>query len=267
MQRSGTSVKSIFLSVLLHLGAAALLVISIYMNTRTFRQSHPEIVQAVTVDNKEIEKELQKLRELDDQKQKKQQEAERKLKEAEQQLATAEQQRKQEEIRLTEAKKKQAQEQKKREEEQKKLAQIKQQQEDLEQKRKREAEQAEAERKRKEQDAAKQKQLAEEQKARSAAQAQQDQQFKNNFSAEIKRRVSNNFNISGLPAGLKCVILVRVIPGGEIINASINRSSGNDIFDSRALVAVQKAAPLPVPSDAATLDRLGLRQFLFDFEP
>ena len=267
MQRSGTSVKSVFLSVLLHLGAAALLVISIDMNTRTFRQSHPEIVQAVTIDSKEIEKELQKLRELDDQKQKQQQEAERKLKEAEQQLATAEQQRKQEEIRLTEAKKKQAQEQKKREEEQKKLAQIKQQQEDLEQKRKREAEQvrvSEAERKRKEQEAAqKQQQVA----AQKQQQERQDQQLKSSIANAIRNRVVSNFNMSGLPAGLKCVILVRVIPGGEIINASINRSSGNDIFDSRALVAVQKAAPLPVPSDAATLDRLGLRQFLFDFEP
>ena len=263
MQHSGTSVRSVFLSVLLHMGAVALLVVSIDMNTRTFRQSHPEIVQAVTVDSKEVEKELQKLRDLEDQKLKKQQEAEKKLKEAEQKLAAAEQQRKREEVQLAETKKKQEQEKLKREQEQKKLAQIKQQQDEAKKKQQDE----EAERKRKEQEAARQKQLAEDQKAKAEEQAQQDRQFINNFSAEIKRRVSNNFNISGLPPGLKCVISVRVIPGGEILNVSINRSSGNEIFDSRALVAVQKSSPLPVPPDAATLDRLGLRQFSFEFSP
>ncbi|MBF8269580.1 MAG: cell envelope biosis protein TonB [Gammaproteobacteria bacterium] len=263
MQRSGTSFKSVFLSILLHLGAAALLIVSIDMNTRTLRQSHPEVVQAVIVDSKEVEKELQKLQEIDKQKQKKQEEAEQKLKEAEQQLAAAKQQRKQEEIKVTEAKKKQELEQKKREEEQNKLADIKKQQEEVKKKQLTE----EAERKREEQDAAKQKQLAEKQKADAAAQAQLDQQFKNNFSAEIGRRVSNNFNISGLPPGLKCVISVRLIPGGEILNVSIKQSSGNEIFDNRALVAVQKTSPLPVPLDTATFERLGLRQFSFTFIP
>ena len=267
MQNDGTSAKSVFLSVLLHLGAAALLVVSIDMNTRTFRQSQSEVVQAVTVDNKEVEKELQKLREIEDQKLKKEQEVEKKLKEAEQKLANAEQQRKKEETKLAETKKQQVQEQLIQEQEQQKLAKLKKQQEELEQKRKQEAAQAETDRKHKEQEAAKAAEAERSRKEKEVVQARQDQQFQNNFAAEIKRRVSNNFNISGLPSGLKCIISVRIIPSGEIINANINRSSGNEIFDQRALVAVQKASPLPVPADAATLDRLKLRQFSFEFSP
>jgi colicin import membrane protein len=263
MQDSGMSFKAVFLSVLLHLGAMALLIISIDMNTRTLLRPAREIVQAVAIDNQEVEKELQKLREIEDQKQREQEETERKLKEAEQKLADAERQRRQEELRLADTKKQQEQERLKREQEQQRLAQIKKETEDLERKRKQEEEKKraeEAERKRQEQ-------LAAEQKVKAAEQAKQDQQLLRNIYASIYNRVKNNFNISGLPPDLKCVISVRVIPGGEIINASINRSSGNDIFDSRALVAVQKASPLPVPADAATLDRLKLRQFLFEFSP
>jgi len=263
MQRSGTSFTSIFLSVLLHLGAAALLLISINMNSHTFRPAATEVVQAVTVDSKEVDKELQKLQDIDKQKQEKQRAAEQKLREAEQKLANAEKQRKQEEVRLAEASKQ-------REQEQKKQEQLKKQQDELEQKKQREDEKkrtAETERIKKEKDAAKAAETERVRKEQEAAQAQQDQQFLSTFGAEIKRRVINNFNISGLPTGLKCVISVRVIPGGEIVNVSINRSSGNDIFDQRALVAVQKSAPLPVPADAATLDRLKLRQFSFEFSP
>ena len=285
MQFSGSSVKAVIFSVVIHAAAFGVLVISIDMGAKTFHKPAAKIVNAVAIDNKEVEMELQKLREIDEQKKKKQQEAEQKLKDAEKKLADAENKRRTEEKRLADARKKKEQEKKQREAEAEKLAKIKKEQEDLEKQRiieeekKRKAEQErqrklaeekqrqEAERKRKEQEEALKKQLAEEQKAREAEQAKKDQQLLRNIYAELYQRVKNNFNISGLPPGLKCEIDVRVIPGGEIINASINRSSGNDIFDSRALVAVQKASPLPVPDDAATLDRLNLRHFIFEFNP
>lgn len=285
MRVTGSSARAVFLSVFIHVAAFSVLVISIDMGAKTFQKHAAEIVNAVAIDNKEVEKELQKLKDIDEQKKKKQLQTEQKLKEAEKKLADAEQKRRAEEKRLADARKKKEQEKKQREAEQEKLARIKKQQEELEKQQKIEAEKKrkaeeerkrklaeekqrqEEERKRREQEEQLKKQLAEEQRAREAEQEKKDQQLLRNIYAELKRRVINNFNISGLPRGLKCEIDVRVIPGGEIINASISRSSGNDIFDSRALVALQKASPLPLPEDAATLDRLNLRHFIFEFNP
>jgi len=169
--------------------------------------------------------------------------------------------------------------------EQKRLAQLVKDKEELEKQKKIEAEKnrkleeernriiakeekrLEDERQRKERELALKEQLAEEQRLQVAVQARQDQQLQRNIVNNIYRRVVSNFNMFGLPAGLECVFTVRVIPGGEIINVSLSQSSGNDIFDSRAMVALQKASPLPVPEDAATLDRLKLRQFSFRFKP
>ena len=285
MQVSGTPVKAFSFAVLIHVAAFSLLVVSFDMGVRTISKPAANIVNAVAIDNKAVENELQKLRDIDEQKRKKQQQAQEKLKDTEKKLAAAEKKRQAEEKRLADTRQKQQQAQKKREAEQEKVAQLQKDQKELEKqqklaeekKRKAEAEQQriiaeqkkrqEEEQKRKQKEEALKKQQAEEQKARAAAQAKQDQQLLRNISAELKQRVTNNFNISGLPPGLKCEIEVRAIPGGAIISASISKSSGNDIFDSRALTALQKASPLPLPDDAATLDRLNLRHFIFEFNP
>jgi colicin import membrane protein len=109
--------------------------------------------------------------------------------------------------------------------------------------------------------------LAEEKMQQEAAQKSKDQQLLQRIVFSIKRSVISNFNKSGLLKGLECVLSVRLIPGGEVINVSVSKSSGNDIFDRRALNAVQKASPLPIPEDVATFERLRLRQFSFRFRP
>ena len=81
----------------------------------------------------------------------------------------------------------------------------------------------------------------------------------NRIIGNIKRSIENNFNKVGLPDGLECELRVRLVPGGEIIDVSIAKSSGNAIFDRRAVTATQKASPLPVPDDVATFERLNLR--------
>ena len=40
-----------------------------------------------------------------------------------------------------------------------------------------------------------------------------------------------------------------MIPGGEVVEARITRSSGNSVFDRRAETAMSKASPLPVPDN------------------
>ena len=129
-------------------------------------------------------------------------------------------------------------------------------------KRKAEAERQriEEEKRKKEEEEARRKQLALEQQA-------QDKITLQNIVAEIYRVVAGNFNKTGLPKGLECVLSVQTVPGGEVISVTINKPSGNEVFDRRAVTAVQKASPLPLPSDPAVFERLRLRKFNFIFKP
>ena len=117
---------------------------------------------------------------------------------------------------------------------------------------------AEAERKRKAEEE-KRKKAAEEALKKQLAQEQQEQDKKTlqNIVADIYHKVTGNFNKTGLPKGLECVLSVQTIPGGEVISVTMSKPSGNEIFDRRAITAVEKASPLPLPADPATFDRLG----------
>jgi len=97
--------------------------------------------------------------------------------------------------------------------------------------------------------------------------ASKDQMLINSIASKIKRSIESKFNKVGLPNGLECILRVHLVPGGEVTDVSIAKSSGNDIFDSRAEKATWKASPLPVPDDVATFDRLRLRDNNITFKP
>ncbi len=291
-------IGSFVLSIVLHGVLLTLLFFSIDTTVRQIPKPVPQvnIVKAVSVDSKEVEKELKRLQDIEKEKEskqkQKQKELEHKLSELEKKSVKATASRKEEEKKLEELKKKKSAETKKREEEQAKLSKLKKEQQELEKQKKAEQErkakeaaeqkkkeelkkQQELEKKRKEEEARKrqeeeqrlQAELAEEQKQREAKQRSQDQQLLQSIVGKIKRSIISNFNKSGLPNGLECVLSVRLVPGGEVISVTISKSSGNDIFDRRALLAVQKASPMPIPEDVATFERLRLRQFAFRFKP
>ena len=275
-------------SITLHIALLGMLLISFDFASKPLLpapRTEKDIVKAVTIDNKQVQRELQRIKDAENEKLKKQRELERKLKDLQNKATQVERQRKEEEKRLADAKKKQQEEKKQRELEQQKLAQIKKEQQELENKRKLEEEEqqrkeaaekkrreeeqkrAEEERKRKEREQALKQQLAEEQRQREAEQARQDQEMLQSITADIYRRVVNNFNISGLPPGLECELTVRTVPGGDVVNVTVSKSSGNEIFDRRAIAAVERASPLPLPKDTVTFERLKLRQFAFRFKP
>ena len=81
----------------------------------------------------------------------------------------------------------------------------------------------------------------------------------------IARSIENKFNRLGLEEGLSCVILIRMIEGGKVVEASIVKSSGNDLFDKRAEDAVYKASPLPTPDETRLFEKM--RNIRFTFEP
>jgi len=82
----------------------------------------------------------------------------------------------------------------------------------------------------------------------------------------VRTKVASVFIYPDLAEGLKCTLYVRMIPGGEVIEARVIQPSGNATFDRQAENAVRKAAPLPVPSDPRLFQRMREIKFVFDPE-
>ncbi|WP_198323350.1 cell envelope integrity protein TolA, partial [Methylococcus sp. BF19-07] len=65
--------------------------------------------------------------------------------------------------------------------------------------------------------------------------------------------------------GLSCIIQVRTLGDGTVVEARVVKSSGDATFDRSAESAVKKASPLPMPSDPRVAAEL--RSFTFKFDP
>ena len=84
------------------------------------------------------------------------------------------------------------------------------------------------------------------------------------YIAQIKAKIDRNWlRPPGTAAGLKCVVRVSQIPGGEVVQAEIQSSSGNVAFDRSVEEAVLRSSPLPVPKDPSLFDR----NVVITFEP
>ncbi len=236
-----------------------------------------EIIDAVAVDEKQVQAELERIRA-----------AERRKQQAAQRAKEA---RLKEQRRLAELKKKRAAEEKRRKLEAKK----RKQREALEKKRLAELEKKrkEAERKRKQEEARlaelEKKRLEEEERARRAEEARQEAELKRKLEAEraarealarrqasqainkyrslIKRAVTRHWNIpANASRDLKCIVKVRIIPSGDVVDVQIIQSSGDAAFDNSVEKAVYRAAPLPVPpAESGLFDNF--REVNFEFEP
>jgi colicin import membrane protein len=251
MTFSALTGRSLFLSLLLHAAAALLLVVNLdYFRKPLDVVAEVNLVQAVAVDAAKVDAEVRKLREEE---RREEQERERKVAELEAKAKQAEDKRKQETRELAELEKKKQQERQEREQEQERLAAVKKEQEELDKKRKAEDD----ERKRKEAEAAMQKQLA-------AEQSRADQGVINQYAARIKNAIAQQFNKEGLPPALQCTLTLRMVPGGEVVMVQVRHSSGNGVFDQRALAAVNKASPLPVPDDPRVFEKMRNIDLVFD---
>jgi colicin import membrane protein len=88
-----------------------------------------------------------------------------------------------------------------------------------------------------------------------------------NAAAAIHRKVTQAWNRPTKMTGeLSCLITVVLLPTGDVMSVSIEKSSGNAVFDSSAERAVHKASPLPVPKDYAVFEK-NFSSFRFNFEP
>lgn len=280
--------RAVAYAVLMHVVLLILLVFSLDWTPKATKPGSNKPIQAELVD-------VSKLKAIEEKKlaeQRKVEEDKRKAEEAVKQKAEAErqQQLKQEQARKAEAAAKQqveAERKKQADLAAKKKAEDKRKA-DAAAKKKAEAERkrkageaarkkAAAEKKRKAEQAAKAKVAAEAAAKREAEQALQAQLAEEQAQARaenalsqyipyIQQKIQRNWlRPAGSPAGMSCLILVKLIPGGEVVDAKVVRSSGDPLFDRSVETAVLKASPLPLPDDAAMFKYF--REINFNFNP
>lgn len=82
----------------------------------------------------------------------------------------------------------------------------------------------------------------------------------------IRSKITRNWIFpASYQKGMKCKILVRLIPSGDVVSVRVIQSSGNSAFDRSVEMAVNKASPLPVPKSSTGLfDHFREVEFVFD---
>ena len=259
------TLRAFSLSLILHAVMVALLVYSFDFQKQKLAIQPQDVMQAVSVDSKQVEEEISRLREMDQKKEqtekKKQQDLEQKVKELEAKAHAAEQKATSEEKQLAELKQKKEQERKEADAEEKRVAELKQQKEELETKKQAE----EVARKKKEAEEAEKKKRVDAEAKKKADQDSADAKVIAGFDSPIKAAITRNFNLVGLPPGLSGTFLIRMVPGGEVVGVQVEKSSGNPVFDQRARDAVYQASPLPVPTEPRIFEKM--RDFQLVFAP
>ena len=284
--------RAVTYAVLMHVGLLLLLVISLDWTPKAIKPGSHKPIQAELVD-------LSQLQAVEAKKQAEQQriaeEQQRKLEQEAQQKAEAERKLNAEQAAKQKAEAERVAKQKAEAERKRKAEQAAKQKAEAERKRKAEQaakekaakekaakekaakEKAEAERKRKAEQAAKEKAAAEAARQREAEQALQAQLAEEQAQAraehalsgyipQIQNKIQRNWlRPAGSAGGLSCLIRVKLIPGGEVVDAKVVRSSGDPLFDRSVETAVLKASPLPMPADATMFKYF--REIDFNFNP
>ena len=239
----------------------------------SFKASDPKIsavktekvIEAVAIDESKINAEINKLKKADERKKREQRRLQDKAKKAKTD-------RRKEEKKLQALKKKQKKQEElnksKRIKERKQLAEIERKKKEteeklnkLEQQRQEKQTQLEKEEKQRQELIAQKKQAAEQQKR-----AVYEQTEVTKYKGLIKSQITRNWIFpASYQKGMKCKVLVRLIPSGDVVSVRIIQSSGNNAFDRSVEMAVNKASPLPVPKSGTGLfDHFREVEFVFD---
>ena len=213
--------------------------------------TQPQTVTVTTVDEKLVEKELKALKTQDEKAERQKDEVIRKRKAEEKRLADLRAQRlseqKQEKERIALAKEKDKQIKQKQKEEEQRLKDLarKRREEEIRQ------QQAQSERALKQQMAAEEKRM----KAEAAAEAQRQAALKqkqteiDKYMNLIENKIYQKWVMPpSTNKGMVCVLQVRLIPSGEVIDIQLSKSSGDPVYDQSVMAAVRRASPLPLPA-------------------
>lgn len=72
----------------------------------------------------------------------------------------------------------------------------------------------------------------------------------------IQRQITRNFiRPASAPDGLECIVNVKQLPGGQVVDVQIGRCNGDDAVRRAIEAAVNKASPLPSPDNPAIFER------------
>jgi len=250
--------RSLFFSILLHIIFGGILIFSFKFSTKPTPVHKPvtNIIKAISVDKKQVELELKRLNDIEETKKTEEKKRQKKL---EKKAEDAKKKRIAEEKKLKQLKKKKDKE--------KKLKKLKKEKKKKEAEHKRKEEEKfkakEAERKRKD----KEKKLKEIalQEELETEQLEYNQSEILKYTGLIINSIENRFNCSTLFKDLSNKILIRMSEDGTVIESTIIKSSGNELFDQRAEKAVHSASPLPVPIDSKLFNEM--RKIRITFEP
>jgi colicin import membrane protein len=143
-----------------------------------------------------------------------------------------------------------------------------QEQERLEREEERRERAAAVERERQQQEAQRKQREADEAKRRAEAAAREKQQMLINdymarIQAKVKPRIVMPQDLKGRPEG---VYEVTLLPGGDILEIQLKRSSGAPAYDAAVERAINLSSPLPVPDDSDLFQQY-FRKFNFTFKP
>lgn len=273
------------MSILLHIIVLSLLIFNLSFSAKSKpvlqTTQAVKIVEAVKLDQSKLEEEINRLNKVELQKQQQQEdrvkqlqqkayEAQRKQESEKKKLAELQQQKKKlEQEKLTEqklaekklaelkAKQKVEEEQVKKIQKETEMVKKKKLEEEhrlaaLEKNRKNEELKNEQDKNRLQEEEEKllQQQLAEEQAQLKAQQTKQYQSEIDKYTVLITQAVGQHWILpDNVDKEISCVLLIRVAPGGAVIDVKLLRSSGDPVLDRSAQSAVFKASPLPVPED------------------
>jgi colicin import membrane protein len=127
-------------------------------------------------------------------------------------------------------------EKKKQDDARKKLEDAKKAQDDAKKKREDEKRRADEEKAKREADKARE--------AVAAVRQSEMDRYVNGIKAKVRGKANVPDTVTGKPV---VVMRIRILPGGEVLDATIERSSGNRVYDAAIERAVRSASPLPVP--------------------
>jgi colicin import membrane protein len=131
---------------------------------------------------------------------------------------------------------------------------------------KKKREELEAAKKKREQEEAAKKKLAEDKRRREeeaakreaekarAAQMEARQKEFNEYVAKIQAKIRSRANVPDSVTGKPNVqVQIKVLPGGDVLDIRVTRSSGNRTYDAAIERAIRSAVPLPVPPASSEL--------------
>jgi colicin import membrane protein len=108
---------------------------------------------------------------------------------------------------------------------------------------------------------------ADQDKATAQARQADEQSMVGHYSALIRDRIEQAWSRppSARP-GMEAILQVKLLPGGEVRDVEVIKSSGDQAFDYSALKAIREARILPVPEDVKLFNQY-FRVIQFPFRP